>query len=377
MCGGGGDDSASREMIQMQKDESARAAAKEKQRQANIKKGLLDIKYLFEGGRPITKNVAGKFDWKKFTPTGAANKSNKIAGAQVPGLPAGYKYTVIPGVAVSPSGTPVSAASTPLNLKASTPAERRAFLQRGVPNSGNEHGAGSQNRPGAYSTNGAGVYGNEGNEHGAMGSPNNRMTNPVAPAAAPGSWGIVGPDGKIYNIGDDIGTNTVVTTGKTKGWADEFLNKYKQDMINYYQPQVTEQYGKAKDETKYRHAMAGTLSSTANIGNIADLSKQNKINTGEVTSKALEATNQLGDSIDDARAAAEAQVYSTENPTVASTAASRAIKNITAEKPTMTPLGEIFNIATIGAANYLKGSTNASNKVAYGLNPVGRNQKTV
>lgn len=376
MCGGGGDDSASREMIQMQKDEQARAAAKEAQRQANIKAGLLNIKYLFEGGKPITKNVAGKFDWSKFK----APTDTKLSGTAVSGLPAGYKYVYTPGVAqpvgVAPkAGTPAAAATPAKAIKDMTPAERMGML------------TGANTGQPSWTTNPVqGVPRGGGNQGSPKGGGNTQNSNPSynnggiprpAAAAGPGTWGVVGPDGKVYNIGDNIGTNTVVTTGKTKGWADEFLKKYKQDMINYYQPQVVEQYGKAKDETKYRHAMAGTLSSTANIGNIADLSKQNKINTGEVTSKALEATNKLGDAIDDARAGAEAQVYSTESPTVASTAASRAIKSITAEKPTLTPLGEIFNIATIGAANYLKGSTNASNRAAYGLNPVGRNQKTV
>jgi len=216
-----------------------------------------------------------------------------------------------------------------------------------------------------------------GNTRNSNPSYNNRgIPQPTLGAVGPGTWAIVGPGGKVYNIGDDLITPGTVITGKSKSWADEFLDKYQQDMVNYYGQDVREQYGKAQDETKYRHARAGTLSSTANIGNIADLSKQNKVRTGEVVSKATDARTQLSDSIDDARAAAEGQVYSTENPTVASSAASRAIKNITAEKPTLSPLGEVFNIATIGAANFLNGSTNARRmQGGYGTGSIGRDQK--
>ena len=59
MFGGGSDDSSSREMIQMQKDEAAKAEAKEQERQARLKSGLASIRGAFHGSPVMgTRQVA-------------------------------------------------------------------------------------------------------------------------------------------------------------------------------------------------------------------------------------------------------------------------------------------------------------------------------
>lgn len=164
-------------------------------------------------------------------------------------------------------------------------------------------------------------------------------------------------------------------TGKTTGGiGDPFYNKFKQGILDYYQPQVAEKYGEAKNETNFRLANAGTLNSTAAIMNLADLVKQNELRTAEVRSKADTAAADLKSRVAAERAKAENQLYATENPDVAANQALAGIRNITAEKPDNTPLGDIFNIAAIGGANYLKGGSDAyyRNKYVPGASAGGR-----
>jgi hypothetical protein len=160
-------------------------------------------------------------------------------------------------------------------------------------------------------------------------------------------------------VATPAGTRTVsYDTGKTTGGPGAFLDKYKQAYLGNYLPQVAQKFGEAKDETTYALARAGTLRSSAAADELAKLIEQNRINEADVRTKASEATADLKTRLAREEAAAQAQLYSTENPEVAAANAVNAVQNITAEKPSTTPLGAIFDVAAIGGANYLKGGTN-------------------
>src|SRR5262249_50281532 len=75
-------------------------------------------------------------------------------------------------------------------------------------------------------------------------------------------WLVQGPDGKTYKVGSKIGYSESYDTGKKKGGiGNDFYNKFKQGMLDYYMPEVAKKYGDAKDELTYRLARAGTLRS--------------------------------------------------------------------------------------------------------------------
>jgi hypothetical protein len=172
----------------------------------------------------------------------------------------------------------------------------------------------------------------------------------------PGKTIIKGPDGKTYEPGQVISTTAQTDTGqRTGGINDEFYNKYKQSILDYYTPQVAEQYADAQKELTYRLARAGTLKSSAATENTADLAKQEKLNTGKVKTQADTAAGALKTRVAQEEQNAINQLYATENPDVAANTALASIRDITAETPDLTPLGEIFKIATIGSANALKG----------------------
>ena len=352
MCFGGSDDSSSKEMIQMQKDEAKRVAAAEADRQARVTQGLSLIRNMFQGA-PVMKSVAQKFDWGNF----AAPANARGVGTGVSGLPAGYTYVQVPG--------------------ATGPAAARAPVRSGSSLSG----GGTASRSGL----GGGNTGQQNSGVGASGSPTGgghhpgSTNNSLATSVPTTRWAIRGPDGRIYNAGEDLGFNTQADTGQRSGqWQDQFVNDFKQKMLNYYQPQVTDQLTDARKQTGASLARAGLASSTAGIMAAADLEKQKLLREGEVLSKADTAAGELRTRIAREQKAAEDMVYATENPEVAANAATRGIQNITAEDPGFSPLAEMFTLASIGGANLYKGASNASRMAqGFGSSSTGRNQKLV
>lgn len=367
MCfGGGGSDKSSREMIALQKQEAAAARQKEADRQARINAGLGRIKGLFEG-TPVMKNVAGKFNWGgSFKPPTAASTGvnqgylNSILSSdpatwtgdtantyknllQVAGLPAGYTYTRVADPAwKGPATTTVGGASI-------NPVAVASGAAKGQP--GTFYYGGQSGHGGGYAIQPASTvsYG------GQSGHPGAATAAPATPTA-PSVWAIRGPDGKLYYQGQDINTVVSQDTGKTTGgFGSDFYNKFKQGMLDYYLPQVATKYGEAKDETAYRLARAGLLKSGAATKEVGKLAAQNTQRVGEVKSKADTATGQLKTRVAQEKQNAVNQLYSTENPDVATNTALASVRNITADKPDLSPLGDIFDIATIGAAGALQG----------------------
>jgi hypothetical protein len=321
MCFGGGSDKSSREMINLQKQEAAAAAQKEAERQARIASGLQRIKQTFHGA-PVMKAGTGTY---KFAAPGAGTK----VGAGVSGLPPGYTYVRAPATA---------AAAAPRATSAGYVGGHDAVQPGGGATGGlNPAFSASSNSGGGYQ------YGGAGSTRGGGGGV--------------GAWQIRGPDGRLYNVGENVVYGTQVPTGQTTGGiGDEFYDKFKQGMLDYYMPQVAEKFGDAQKETLYRLARAGTLKSTMTNDELANLTKQNLNQEGVVKTQADTAAADLRKRTAQEEQNAVNQLYSTENPDVAANTALASVRNITAETPNLTPLGDIFDIATIGTANALKGA---------------------
>lgn len=304
--GGKSDDSASREMIDMQKAEAAEARAKEVARKARIEGGLTKIKAAFHGGAPITKAVD-----KSFKATGPA--AGTASGAAVAGLPEGFTYQRQPGTA---------------------PAQNRAATQAATDRENARRAS-------------------------ARGTSARANVQPTQAVVAPnGEWMIKGPDGKLYKMGSDIGYQDTVTTGKSADPTKSFLADYESNYLGNFLPQVATQFKDARDQTTFDLADAGTLQSSMAGTELAKLIEQNKVNEADVRGKATAAVGDLKGRLADEEAKAQAQLYSTENPETAAANALHAVENITAENAPNTLLGDIFKVATIGGANYLKGGTN-------------------
>jgi hypothetical protein len=133
-----------------------------------------------------------------------------------------------------------------------------------------------------------------------------------------------------------------------------FFNRYKQAVTDYYKPQITRQYADANKELTYRLADAGTLRSSAANDATADLNLQNDMNIAGMNAKADSAAADLRQRVASEKDSAINQLYATEDPSVASNTALNSIANIGVAKPDLSPLANLFNVATVGAANAMK-----------------------
>ena len=162
------------------------------------------------------------------------------------------------------------------------------------------------------------------------------------------------PTAKIFYQGDALTTQT--DTGATSGGFDDaFYNKYKQSVLDYYMPQVQDQYKKAQEQATYGLGRSGNLRSSAANTLVADLAKQNALNEAGVRSQADTASGDLRSQVASEENKAVSQLYATEDPEVAANTALSSVRDISLKQPDLSPLSALFNVATIGGANIYKG----------------------
>jgi hypothetical protein len=312
-------------IVKEQKKQSDDALAKEAKRQARLDLGLKKIGYAFDG-KPVTAPTAHTFDWKTFQPVATKDKTGKtIAQGK---LPTGFTYVQIdPKTGKAVSGTPAQAATT-----------GGAVADPYAGAAGSGYGAGTVSLTPGKAAVPAGP----------------------APASTGAVWAIQGPKGKIYKKGDVVPYSSDDPTGATTGgFTDEWFNNYGQTEKNYYHQDINEQYGKAKDQATFAHYRAGTGDSSAAATTAADLAAQNDKNLNAVDLKADADVGNLRTAVADAKTKAINQLYATENPDVATNQALAAVNTLTNTQPDLSPLAQLFNIASIGGANIMSKMRNS------------------
>lgn len=338
MGGKGGGDGGN-QAVEEQKKQAAEARKKEEERKARIKEGMGSIKNAFEGA-PVMETQQQAFDWSKFVPPAVARGGAPLAPAS--GIPEGW--------------TAVQVADPRYQASQAGAAGGIRSIQRG---GSTDIGNGRiQSRPADLSRDGlrpwAGNPAMKGDPQVRTGSDNYRITggNPNGGKI----WALKDAQGNLHYQGQGFNYDAQVDTGRTSGGFDDgFYDKYKQGILDYYTPQVADQYGDAKDELTYRLARAGTLRSSVAADEVADLSKQNDLNRAQVLNKADQGAADLRSNVAAQRAKVESQLLASEDPNAAASQALAAVKNISLDQPEMSPLGMIFNVGTIGAANALRG----------------------
>jgi hypothetical protein len=177
----------------------------------------------------------------------------------------------------------------------------------------------------------------------------------------------------------DQGKTAIDTLFGPQNFGDAFYNKYNKAELDYTQPQLADQYDKAKQGMTYDLARAGTLRSSAAGYAQALLEKQNALNQAGLSAKADTDTAALRQSIASQQNQAYNQLYATEDPTVAANTAATSVGNAQLTQPNLTPLANAFQPVAIGlgsalsqpygqyAANqYLGGGMNPSNPLSQG-----------
>jgi aminopeptidase N len=157
---------------------------------------------------------------------------------------------------------------------------------------------------------------------------------------------------------------------------DTSYKRYGQAVDDYYRPQIQKQYRDANAELTYRLADAGTLRSSMATEATADLSEQNDMNIAQMNSKVDSAKADLRNRVASEKNTALNQLYATEDPEMALTTALNGVKGVQLAQPDfLTPLGNIFNVATVGAANAVKAwqTQGGGGGTGYGTTPQSNN----
>jgi hypothetical protein len=174
-----------------------------------------------------------------------------------------------------------------------------------------------------------------------------------------------------------LATGKTNIDGKFAAIGDPFYKTYQDNYLNYYMPQVQDQYKNAKDDLNFGYGRAGTLKSSMAAKGTADLYKRKLDQDAMVRSQGDAATGQLRSSVLDAKNSAISQLYATEDPTLATNLATNSIKNLTGQQPKYDPLGELFNTAAVGAAGFINAnSQRASSSGGSYLGSPGSRSKT-
>jgi hypothetical protein len=338
MCG---KDDSSDEMLAMQKEEAAEARTKDEERRARIDKAVKEVQEIYKG-KEIMAPTTAAYDWSTFVAPASGSELAFGGSPEAQGVPEGYTYGT---KNVTTGGT----AGTKSAGKVMSDPNGDGYIVTDA------NGQNSQ-RYDSYSEASAAAQGMTGGTSGGTTT----------------QKGFYDAAGNFYPEGTAFDVTTQTGTGKFEGgFGDEFYNDYRNAMTGYYLPQVQDKYKEASDETTYALARAGTLNSSAAIDEVAELLKQKEDQEAKVYMAADQAVGEKKSEISQEMANAINMVNSVEDPEVAvSTALDRA-ENITSEPVDLSPLGDIFKVATIGAAKYYEGAQAKKTRDAFGTQPGG------
>jgi hypothetical protein len=149
------------------------------------------------------------------------------------------------------------------------------------------------------------------------------------------------------------------------GFNDAFYNQRKEGLLNYFQPQLDDQLKKTREALTYAFSRAGTLNSSMAGQRTADLTKQYDLEKASLVSQAEGDAANLRNSVQNQKSTligqlnASADANASANSTLAST------QQIYAQRPTFSPLGNLFAGAAQGIGNFIGANQNATNLNTY------------
>ena len=157
----------------------------------------------------------------------------------------------------------------------------------------------------------------------------------------------------------------------TTGFNEDFFKKRSQAALDYYNPQLEDQFSKAKEQMTYALAKAGLLRSSAANTGIADLQGQYTQQKADVSRQAQQAEQALRAEVEGQRQSLLAQASAAESPSLSSDSALTAQRNIMGSAPSFSVLGELFKPAVYGYSAYSQGQQDARTR-ALGLGSPNR-----
>jgi hypothetical protein len=139
-------------------------------------------------------------------------------------------------------------------------------------------------------------------------------------------------------------------------FGDTFFNNRRGEYMNYYQPQLDDQFKTAKDQLTFAFANNGTLNSTAAADKQATLQKSYDNERASLLSNADADVATTQNKINTEKSALLSQLQATGNADQASNDALGRTQQMFQQKPAYDPLGDIFTGVVSGIGNYNAGA---------------------
>lgn len=135
-----------------------------------------------------------------------------------------------------------------------------------------------------------------------------------------------------------------------EGFNDDYFKKYETDYRGAYQPQVDQQYDKARRNVMLALSKSGNLTSSYGANELASLEAAKKLNLDTLNSNAIAATNTQRQNIEAGRGDLYSMASAAGDPSKAS--AQAATRRAALDTPVpISPLGDLFSSFTSLAAN--------------------------
>jgi len=166
-------------------------------------------------------------------------------------------------------------------------------------------------------------------------------------------------------------------TKQVTGFDDAFFGGQRDAYMDFYQPQLDDQFGQAKDQLTYALARAGTLNSTLAADKSADLTKKYDVQKASVLSQANDQVAQNRSRINNEKSALVAQLNATGDANRVSNEALSRTQQMYNEAPAYNPLGDIFSGVAAGIGNYVNARNDVNAYNSYFGNGQSRNARTV
>jgi len=149
------------------------------------------------------------------------------------------------------------------------------------------------------------------------------------------------------------------------GFNDNFYNGRKSAFLDFYQPQIEDQFADAKDQLTYGLARNGILNSTAAADASGKLSKDYATNWASIVSKADADVNSLKSNVANEKSALVAQLNATADADRVTNDALGRTQQMYETRPDYNPLGDIFSGVGDAFANYNTAQNNRAMYDAY------------
>lgn len=137
------------------------------------------------------------------------------------------------------------------------------------------------------------------------------------------------------------------------GFNDAYFNRVQQDALDYYTPQLNDQYQRTRRNLVLSLDKAGNLNSSAGVRQLQLLEDARNKNAQTIANQALGIANNQRAKIEDARSNLYNQVYNGADPGNAGATAASQVAALSAT-PAYGPLGDLFTNFSNYAANGIR-----------------------